>query len=83
MTRSHCDTGPLSSWPTVTKTLIPAKALPLFDVFSSGSLAHGVSAIDRLAKENPLEFLKLCAAVIQEDIKINFGAGDVAGEVCH
>ncbi len=43
---------------------------------------HGKAAIDRLATEQPLEFLKLCAAVIQEEIRINFNAGD-AGEVCH
>ena len=30
-----------------------------------------------------LEFLKLIASVIQEDIRISFNAGDVAGEVCH
>ena len=45
--------------------------------------ANGAAAIQRLCKENPLEFLKLCAAVIQEDIRINFNAGDVAGEMNH
>ena len=40
---------------------------------------HGASAIDRLVKDNPAAFLKLCAAVIQEDIRINWQSVPLEG----
>jgi hypothetical protein len=43
--------------------------------------ANGASAIERVCKESPLEFLKLCLAVIQEDIRISVNAGDATGEM--
>jgi hypothetical protein len=38
--------------------------------------ANGAAAIARVCKENPLEFLKLCAAVVQQDIRIDLKTGD-------
>jgi hypothetical protein len=40
---------------------------------------HGASAIGRLVKDNPVAFLKLCAAVIQEDIRINWQSVPLEG----
>ena len=44
----------------------------LFNALLKDFEVHGASAIDRLAKENPLAFLKLCAAVVHEDLRIDF-----------
>jgi hypothetical protein len=44
---------------------------------------HGASVIERLRDENPLEYLKLIASLVPDDLRINFDAGDAAGEVCH
>jgi len=48
----------------------------LFDDFER----HGVSVIERLREENPLEYLKLIASVVTQDIRVTLNASDSAGE---
>jgi hypothetical protein len=45
--------------------------------------AHGVAAIERVREENPLEFLKLIASLVQQDIRISVDIGDATGEMHH
>ena len=42
---------------------------------------HGASAIERVMAENPLEYLKLIAALVSNEIGITFNASNVAGEM--
>ena len=53
----------------------------IFNTLLKDFEAHGAAAIARVCKENPLEFLKLCAAVIQEDMRINLNDWRCSGEM--
>ena len=55
----------------------------IFNTLLKDFEVHGVSVIERLRDENPLECLKLIASLVPDDIRIDFDAGDAAGEVCH
>jgi hypothetical protein len=45
--------------------------------------AHGASAIERVRQENPLEYLKLIASLVTEDIRIDLNTSDATGEMHH
>ena len=55
----------------------------LFNTLLKDFEALGVSAIERVRQENPLEYLKLIASLVTEDIRISFSASDAASKMHH